>query len=171
MPTNHGAIHWQVSGLPGRCPFEHAGNGVGEGEGSGVVVGLGTGVIVGEGVGDGAIVGVGDGIGVGVAVGKGLTVGLTEGIGVGVPPIGKLQTETSGLIPYVLATVVMLGSETVVIESLPPIIATVPVGDTVMTLEFELDALTKVQPALQKTKVLVDFPVPSTTVAWPFRSK
>lgn len=107
------------------CPRLQAGKGVGLGVAVGETVGDTDGD--GDGVGVGSVVGDVDGLGDGVGVA--VPAGVPTGVGVGGVPV---ITDRSGLIPLLLLLQVfeISGALKLGIDSPPPIIATVPVGDT-----------------------------------------
>ncbi|HTK38674.1 MAG TPA: hypothetical protein VL325_09295 [Pyrinomonadaceae bacterium] len=139
------------------CPRAQAGKGVG----LGVAVGETLGDTDGDGDGDGDTVGVGsavgeptgdvDGLGEGVGVGVAVPTGVPTGVGVGGVPV---ITDNSGLMPLLLLLQVFetSGALKLGIDSPPPIIDTVPVGDTYTTFEFEPLAFAAVQPFPQNIK-------------------
>lgn len=109
----------------------------------GATVGLETGVAVATGDETGVPVDTGVGVdvdvevAVAVAVADGDELGDCVGDGVGVPDgdavgeaAGSVQTASKGLTAVVLVTVVTDGAANVGSTSPPPIIITVPVGDT-----------------------------------------
>jgi hypothetical protein len=119
-----------AGGLPIVWPRAHAGKGVGLGLAVGETLGdtdgdgdgdtVGDGLAGGEPTGD--VDGLGDGVGVAVPTG-----GVT-GVGVGGVPV---ITDNSGLMPLLLLLQVFetFGALKFGIDSPPPIIATVPVGE------------------------------------------
>ena len=151
-----GELHLHAGGMPQGALVGHAGTGVGVGVGVGVTVGAGVGL--GVGVADGVGVGVGvDGVGVAVGVGVGVGVGVPVGVPTGVPVgVGDgpeplpVETKSCGLILRLAACVDTVGSSKVGIPDPPFNIATVPEGDTKITLEFSALAVPTVQAPLQK---------------------
>ena len=109
--------------MPIVWPWLQAGKGVGLGVGVGDTDGVGD--TLGVGVGDiGVLVGETVGLGSGVAVGK----TEPDGVGVGGVPV---ITANSGFIPLLLLLQVFdtLGALKLGIDSPPPTMATVPVGE------------------------------------------
>jgi len=92
-----------------------------------------------------------DGLGEGVGVGVAVPTGVPTGVGVGGVPV---ITDNSGLMPLLLLLQVFetSGALKLGIDSPPPIIDTVPVGDTYTTFEFEPLAFAAVQPFPQNIK-------------------
>lgn len=111
--------------MPTVCPWLQAGKGVGDGVAVGDTDGETLGDTLGVGVGDiGVLVGETVGLGSGVAVGK------TEPVGVGVGGVPVI-TASSGFIPLLLLLQVFdtSGALKLGIDSPPPTMATVPVGE------------------------------------------
>ena len=145
-----------AGGRPHGATLGHAGTGVGVAVGDGVGVGVpaggvGVGVPLG-GVGVGVPLG---GVGVGVPLG-GVGVGVPDTgvplgvpLGVGVAP-GPDETSNSGFIFELSVCVDTVGSSNVGIPEPPSNIATVPDGETKITLEFWSFAVPTVHTPLQK---------------------
>jgi len=110
-----------AGGLPHGACVAHAGAGVGVG----VAVGVVDGDVVGFGVTDGDVAG--------VVLGE--ATGDVLGPGVGAVPV-SVVTRRSWLMPSPTGCVETVGAPKVGIPEPPFNIATVPAGDTKMTLEF-----------------------------------